>query len=116
MTAADPYLETYYLPERQPDARTAAVDPRDHDAIDAALSRAAESGRRLAQVPHARCVPRAELHARWAERTFDDAGYAATIRPFDVYRRLIAGDHRPFRVYVCNEGTEWWPGGENRDR
>jgi hypothetical protein len=114
VTAADPYLETYYLPERRPDARTAAVDQRDHAALDSALLWLPPSSAQPPRTPRARRVARAEVQARWAERTFEDSGYAARIRPFDVHRRLIASDHRPFRVHVDNEGTEWWPGGEDR--
>jgi hypothetical protein len=114
VTAADPYLASYYLPETRPGARTEAVDQRDYAALDAALSCSHPSPAPTLRVPHARRVPRTEIQTRWAERAFDDSGYAATIRPFDVHRRLIADDHRPFRVYVSNEGTEWWPGGEER--
>lgn len=114
VTAADPHLESYYLPERHPDTRTATVDPRDHAAIDAALSRAQEEPSPQTQAPRAQRIAAGELHARWAGRAFADSGYRASIDPVDVHRRLIAEDHRPFRVYVSNEGTEWWPGGENR--
>ncbi|MGA7705710.1 MAG: hypothetical protein WB998_12530 [Solirubrobacteraceae bacterium] len=119
VTAADSQLTTYYLPEDSPGARTAAVDSRDHGAIDVALLQPGEGSSLqeppLGQAPRARRVAHTELHARWAARTFADSGYEATIRPLDVHRRLIAGDHRPFRVLVINEGSEWWPGGENRD-
>jgi hypothetical protein len=114
VTAADPYLATYYLPETRPGVRTGAIDPRDHAAIDAALSPPEDQPSRRLPAPRARRVASTELHARWAARAFDDAGYNATIQPVDVHRRLIAGDHRPFRVCVSNEGTEWWPGGEDR--
>ncbi len=113
-TAADPYLETFYLPERHPGARGAAVDPRDRAAIDAVLAAPNEAPSLQVAAPRAQHVARAEVQAHWAERDFDDAGYRATIRPVDVHRRLVAHDHRPFRVCVRNEGTEWWPGGENR--
>jgi hypothetical protein len=113
VTAADPYLATYYLPENRPSAHTEVVDPRDHAAIDAALARPHDKPSRQ-PAPRARRVAAAELQARWAERAFDDTGYNATIEPVDVYRSVIAGDHRPFRVRVSNEGTEWWPGGEDR--
>jgi hypothetical protein len=114
VTAADPHLATYYLPETRPSARIAAVDPRDHAAIDAALSWQRDKLAIESQAPRAPRVARAKLQARWGERAFEDSGYKATIRPADVHRRLIAGDHRPFRVWVNNEGTEWWPGGEDR--
>jgi hypothetical protein len=114
VTAVDSHLETYYLPERSPDALTGAVDPRDHAAIDAALSRPGKEASPTTTTPRARRVAREELQARWAARTFEDSGYNATIRPIDVHRRLIADDHRPFRVHISNEGTEWWPGGNDR--
>jgi hypothetical protein len=113
-TATDPYLSTFYVPELHPDARSVVVDPRDRDAIDAVLARLEDDSALPGPAPRAQRFTRAEVHARWAERDFDDAGYQATIRPVDVHRQLIAEDHRPFRVCVSNEGTEWWPGGENR--
>ncbi len=113
-TAADPYLSTYYLPERHPRVRGAAVDPRDRGAIEAVLARPGEAPSRRVATPRAQRLARVEVQARWAERDFDDGGYRATIHPIDVHRQLVADDHRPFRVCVRNEGTEWWPGGENR--
>ncbi len=114
VTAADPYLSTFYVPEQHPDAHCVAVDPRDRILIDAALSRLGKG--QASQVVAARAphIARAEVQARWAQRDFDETGYQATIRPVDVHRQLIAGDHRQFRVCVSNEGTEWWPGGEDR--
>jgi len=114
VTAADPYLSTFYVPELHPDARSVAVDPCDRDTIDAVLARLSEPPSPQATAPHAQRVTTAEVQARWAGRDFDEVGYRATIQPIDVYRHLIAGDHRPFRVCVRNEGTEWWPGGEDR--
>ncbi len=115
VTGADPYLSAYYLPECHAGAGSAAVDPRDRETIDALLARPGEPGSDPARAPSsARRVPRAEVQARWGERDFDDAAYRASIRPIDVHRQLIADDHRPFRVCVRNEGTEWWPGGEDR--
>jgi hypothetical protein len=102
------------VPEQHPDAHCVAVDPRDRILIDAALSRLGKgqaSQVATARAPH---IAGAEVQARWAQRDFDETGYQATIRPVDVHRQLIAGDHRPFRVCVSNEGTEWWPGGEDR--
>ena len=114
VTTADPYLSTYYLPELHPGAQSAAVDPRDRGAIDTTLAVLLEPQSHQVPAPHAQHPTRAEVQTHWAERDFDDAGYRATIQPIDVYRQLIADDHRPFRVCVRNEGTEWWPGGEDR--
>lgn len=114
VTAADSLLETYYLPELRADARTRAVDPRDQAVIDATLAGLGEQASPAGTAPWARRVAREEWRARWAARAFEDSGYVATIRPIDVHRRLIADDHRPFRVRVSNEGTEWWPGGNDR--
>jgi hypothetical protein len=113
-TAADPYLSAYYVPERQTRPRSATVDGRDRDSIALVLAtaHAASSGHETA--PRVQRVARAEVQARWAERHFDESGYRASVEPVDVHRHLIAGDHRPFRVCVRNEGTEWWPGGEDR--
>lgn len=113
-TATDPYLSTFYVPELHPDARSVAVDPRDHGAIDAVLARLEDDSALSGPAPRAQCLTRAEVQKHWAERSFDDRGYRATIRPVDVYRQLVADDHRPFRVCVRNEGSEWWPGGDNR--
>jgi hypothetical protein len=119
VTAADPYLASYYLPERRRGLRTAAVDPRDRELIAAGLRPTAElpisrGGAAMAAMEPVRYATRAEVQARWAPRDFDQGGYRASIRPGELYRRLIAGDHRPFRVWVHNEGSEWWPGGEDR--
>jgi hypothetical protein len=113
VSGADPYLGTYYLPERHPEARIKTVDPGDRDAIESVLMASGGHSNRQARTkaPAARPVTRAEVQARWAERDFDDGGYRASIKAVDVHRRLVAGDHRPFRVCVRNEGTEWWPGG-----
>jgi hypothetical protein len=113
-TAVDSHPSTYYLPERHPGVRGAAVDPRDRGAIDAVLARPVESPSLQVAAPPTQHITRADVQAHWAGRDFDDAAYRATIRPIDVHRRLVANDHRPFRVCVRNEGTEWWPGGENR--
>jgi hypothetical protein len=111
VTGADPYLSSYYLPERHPGARQAVVDTRDRDAIDTLLAQPGEPGADPAAATRAQYVPRAEVQARWAARDLEEAAYRATIQPVDVHRQLVAGDHRPFRVSVQNAGTEWWPGG-----
>ncbi len=116
VTTTDPLLSTYYLPENRPGARSAVVDPRDRGAIDAVLAQPNESRSHPAAAPHAQRVTRAEVHARWAERDLDDAAYRATIQPVNGHRRLVAGEHRPFRVCVRNEGSEWWPGGSEDRR
>jgi hypothetical protein len=96
-------------------ARIAAVDQRDHDAIDVVLGSLAAARPAAAAIEaRAQCATRAEVRARWAERDFDQAGYRATIRAIDLHRHLIVDDHRPFRVCVRNDGSEWWPGGEDR--
>lgn len=113
-TAADAHLADYYLPERRPGARLTAVDARDRHAIDAALTAAVATAAAPGACPRARRVTKAEMHARWAARSLDGGAYRARMRPIDVHRRLVADDHRPFRVEVENAGTEWWPGGEDR--
>ncbi|HEY2536879.1 MAG TPA: hypothetical protein VGI24_07850 [Solirubrobacteraceae bacterium] len=116
-TGADAHLPTYYVPERTPDAELAAIDPRDRDIIGAFFDRLARAGktipnqRPLHGAGLAQRVPRSEVQARWAARTLEDTAYRAQILPVDVHRQLVADDHRPFRVNVRNEGTEWWPGG-----
>jgi hypothetical protein len=111
-TDADAYLPTYYLPERHPDTRIATVDPDDRAAIDLIVAKTNTPPHdHRAQPARARRIPRSEIRAHWAERQFDETAYSATIRPVDMHRQLMAGDHRPFRVDVRNEGTEWWPGG-----
>jgi hypothetical protein len=111
VTGADPYLSSYYLPERHRDARSATVDARDRDTIDAALSQPGEPGTDPTTAPRAQRVTRNEVQSQWAARDLDDAAYRATIGPVDVHRHLVTDDHRPFRVNVRNDGTEWWPGG-----
>ncbi len=110
---ADPDVSTH-LPEAGPDVRTAPVDPRDRGRIDAVLAWPGDDSRRQASAPEARRVSSAEVSRRWAERELDESAYRAAIRPVDIYRRLADHDHRQFRVCVRNEGTEWWPGGEER--
>ncbi len=112
-TGADPYLSTYYLPELHPAARRATVDSRDRGAIDAVLSRP-RGPSAPGPAPRAERLTRGEVQARWAARDFDERGYRATIEPIDVHRRMLANDHRPFRVCVRNQGTEWWPGAMDR--
>jgi hypothetical protein len=114
MTQADPYLSSYYVPERHPRARRVPVDPRDRSAIDALLASRGGGSSSEAALSRVQRVDRAEVQAHWAQRRFEVSGYAATIEPIDLYRRLGTRDHRPFRVRVRNDGTEWWPGGENR--
>jgi hypothetical protein len=114
VTAADSILATYYLPERYPDIRGAAVDPRDRGTIDAVLAQPGEPNSLPVAGPRVQRVTRAEVQAHWAERDFDETAYRASIQPVDVHRQLVAEDHRPFRIRVCNEGNEWWPGGEDR--
>lgn len=111
--AADGLLSRYYLPEHHPDAPRAQVDPRDNGLIYAALKRPPVASHAGAAAS-ARSVDRAEFQARWAARDFDAAAYSATIRAIDVHRQLVVDEHRPFRVCVRNEGSEWWPGGEDR--
>jgi hypothetical protein len=111
-TAADAYLPTYYLPERHPEARLATVDARDRASIDRLVAQQGElGGDDETTASRARRVPEGEIRARWAGRQFGETAYRARICSVDVYRRLVAGDHRPFRVEVRNDGTEWWPGG-----
>lgn len=111
-TAADAYLPAYYLPERRPSARIAQVNVSDRAAIDL-IAAHAPAPHRYRRTPRSRAqrVPRIEVEACWAERQFDEAAYNATIQPVDIHRRLVAKEHRPFRVSVRNEGNEWWPGG-----
>jgi hypothetical protein len=114
VTAADTQLSTYYLPELYPHARTAFVNPRDQGAIDAVLAQLDGPNSLPVAGTRVQCVTRAEIQAHWAGRDFDEPAYRASIQPIDVYRQLVAEDHRPFRIRVRNEGSEWWPGGEDR--
>jgi hypothetical protein len=109
----DAWLSSYYLPERHPGARLAPVPAEDRLAIDAVLvPTAAPSG--ADPGPGARVVSRREIEACWAERTLAADAYRASISPVDIHRHMIAGDHRPFRVRVRNDGTERWPGSDDR--
>ena len=114
VNAADPHLSRFYVPEAHAAARRAMVDPRDCDVIDAVLAWSEEGASGPVAAPCAPLVGHAEVQARWAARDFGESGYRATITPVDVHRHLVVNDHRPFRVCVRNEGTEWWPGGEDR--
>jgi hypothetical protein len=114
VTAVDAELASYYLPERKRELRIAAVDPRDREVIEAGLRASQVIRSPFSAAPSSRFVDRTEVQAHWAARDFDGAGYRASIQPSDVHRRQIAGDHRPFRIWVRNEGSEWWPGGDDR--
>jgi hypothetical protein len=70
--------------------------------------------RRVPQAVRPRRVPQVEMRAHWAARDLRESAYRARIEPVDLYRRLVGGDCRPFRVRVHNDGDERWPGGENR--
>jgi hypothetical protein len=107
-------LSTYYVPEGRQRTRAGVVDPRDHCAIATMLAPAGDAHSSDVPAPHAQRVTREEVHAHWAERDLDEAAYRASIRPLDTHRQLLAGDPRPFRVCVRNEGTESWPGEESR--
>ena len=112
VTDADTHLSSYYVPECHQDARIAEVDSRDRGSIEALLTRRPnQPNTNAVTVDRAPYVSRTETQARWAARALDDAAYRAAIRPIDVHRRLVSNEHRPFRVSVRNEGTEWWPGG-----
>ena len=113
-TAADPYLSSYYVPEQHPDALSAELDPRDWSTVDAVLAPADAALPLGPSAPRVQRVSRNEVQARWAERDFDDAGYGASIALVDTHRELLTDDDRRFRVCVRNEGSEWWPGGEDR--
>jgi hypothetical protein len=109
----DPYLSAYYLPERHPRARVTPVPAADQPVIDAVLSpAAAPSG--SAAGSEARLVSGEEIHSHWPERALDSAAYRATIVPVDRHRHLSVRDRRPFRICVRNDGSERWPGGEDR--
>lgn len=119
VTTTDPHLWSYYLPEHDSRALEAAVavDPEDRPMIEALLTPAPEPRNSRNSEPPAAPVRRAgreEVRARWAASDLDEGAYRASIRAIDRHRRLIAGEHRPFRVRVRNEGDAWWPGGEDR--
>ena len=53
-----------------------------------------------------------EVDRTWAQRRLPAAAYSADLVAADEHRRLVAGEHRPFRVRVTNRGPETWPGGQ----
>jgi hypothetical protein len=54
-----------------------------------------------------------EVDRTWAQRQLPPAAYSADLVAADAHRRLVAGEHRPFRVRVTNRGPEPWPGGQH---
>jgi hypothetical protein len=129
-TGVDAYLAECHVPERRTAIERAetAVDASDRTAVaqtlrrlldrcavsrpENAVSAGGEGGSCGAVRP--RPVPPAEIRAHWAAREIPPDAYRATIEPVDIYRRIVAGDCRPFRVRVHNRGDEFWPGGEER--
>ncbi|HEV8238844.1 MAG TPA: hypothetical protein VGS57_05715 [Thermoanaerobaculia bacterium] len=113
-SAADGSTEEIYLPEDFATLPPAEVPAEDRDLIDAVLraTRARAAPRPTRRAVPERTVRRADVDRTWAQRPLPPAAYVADLAPADAHRRLVAGEHRPFRVQVTNRGAELWPGGE----
>jgi hypothetical protein len=91
----------------------AEVEPPDRDAIEAALNAPPRGGAGPTTPPPV--VPVTTVLRQWAGRDLPNTAYRARIVPLDGYRVLRAGDERRFHVRVINEGSEHWPGGDERE-
>lgn len=111
---ADGSTEEIYLPEEFAQRPPVAVPAEDLQWIEAALDGGKRTTplwlRRAAKGP---VVPVSEVDRTWAQRPLPLAAYDADLAAADEHRRLVAGEHRPFRVRVTNRGTEPWPGGQH---
>lgn len=114
--AADSQLPLYLVPELHPGSTRApvALEREDSALIDALLSPSPKPPAPAPSGAHLERVSQERLHARWAARELAEDAYRASIRPVDLHRQLVAGEDRPFRVSVRNEGSAWWPGDEER--
>lgn len=111
---ADGSTEEIYLPEKFARLPPVAVPAEDLGWIEAAL----DGGKRptrwwLRRRANGPVVPVSEVDRTWAQRRLPPAAYSADLVAADEHRRLIAGEHRPFRVRVTNRGPELWPGGQH---
>lgn len=107
----DRLLNAYYLPEDHAASKAARVPDHDQRVINAVLEACPAPAQ---HPPDVRPASNAEIDRHWPPRTVAPQDYKATITLIDGYRELIAGEHRPFRVAVRNDGGDTWPGGENR--
>lgn len=105
--------EVYYLPERCPRPRLAAVPAADAAAVAAFMRAGEELPARLRRAaPGALATATAAEIARRSERrAIGEDAYRAELRLLDDDLRLVCGEWRTFDVEVRNAGAERWPGG-----
>ena len=110
--AGDRLMAHYYLPELYATSDPVSVSAEDQRIIAGALT--PPPVMRSALDGGATFVSAAQIARHWPLRTISSDAYRASLTPIDSYRRLVASEHRPFRVAVRNESNETWPGGEDR--
>jgi hypothetical protein len=108
--AGRPLNEAYYLPERAPEPRTAAVPDADAALVERVLS--AEAVERPA--PILAVATREEIDRHWEGRRLGDAAYRARLEPLEELGSPGADEVRSLDVLVENLGDAVWPWGDAR--
>jgi putative methyltransferase (TIGR04325 family) len=104
--------EAFYLPERRPSARTAAVPVHDHELVERVLGATDVAGtsQRAASIRHA---SREEIDRPWSGRVFAETAYRARLELLEPPYEMEVGEQRTFDVRVENLGSETWDWGED---
>lgn len=100
----------FYLPERRPEARTAAV-PQDDLRLVLQVLDAGEPPP-PARPPDVRPATREEIDRLWVGRELPDSAYRARIHVADLPDRLVAGEQRTVDARIENLGGQPWAWGE----
>ena len=111
--AGRPLNHAFYLPERRPDARTAAL-PDDDAALVAGVLAAPEpeAAAPSVSVP---AVTRERIDALWWGRPLGETAYRATVEVVGASTTLTAGEQRTFDLRVANLGDATWRWGEDSE-
>lgn len=112
--AGRPLNHAFYLPERRPDARTAAVPDEDRELVHAVLAAAEpEAGPPITDAAPA--VTREQIDLVWSGRTLGDGAYRARLEFLGPPSELPAGEQSTFELRVVNLGDTIWPWGEEAE-
>ena len=99
----------FYLPERRPDARTAAVPADDLRLVEQVLGAPEPPAGAAPDVPAA---TREEIDRLWVGRELPADAYAARIELPRPVQPFTAGEQRALEARVENRGSVEWPWGE----
>jgi hypothetical protein len=99
----------FYLPELQPDARTALVPTSDVRLIRSVIAGLAPSTR--AEGPRARRASVEEIEALWPGEPFDPTMWTGSLTPLETLEQLPAGARHTITVVVANKGRVGWQRG-----